>query len=97
MRTRTRAHQAQTPSKSPVAKRSIRLNDRKTSVSVEPAFWVALREIAAWLDASFGHLAFSAFIKQVFQHAFEIERKQRCTHREGQSGSVYWLDRRSAV
>jgi predicted DNA-binding ribbon-helix-helix protein len=32
--------------KSPISKRSIVINGRKTSVSLEEAFWTALREIA---------------------------------------------------
>jgi predicted DNA-binding ribbon-helix-helix protein len=34
-------------SKSPIAKRSVFIGDRKTSVSLEDEFWTAIRQIAA--------------------------------------------------
>jgi len=33
--------------KSPIVKRSVKINGRKTSVCLEDAFWTALKEIAA--------------------------------------------------
>ena len=35
------------PMKSPIAKRSVSLDGHKTSVSLEPAFWNGLKEIAS--------------------------------------------------
>ena len=35
------------PLKSPIAKRSVRLDGHKTSVSLENAFWDAVKQIAA--------------------------------------------------
>jgi len=42
--------------KSPVVKRSIVIAGRKTSVSLEDAFWNALKEIAGGRDATLGDL-----------------------------------------
>ena len=42
--------------KSPVAKRSIVLRGRKTSVSLEDAFWQDLKIIAAWRGLSISDL-----------------------------------------
>jgi predicted DNA-binding ribbon-helix-helix protein len=42
--------------KSPVVKRSIVIAGRKTSVSLEDAFWNALKEIAGVRDATLGDL-----------------------------------------
>ena len=42
--------------KSPVTKRSVVLNGHKTSVSVEDAFWIELRRIAAERKIGLGKL-----------------------------------------
>ena len=44
--------------KSPIVKRSVKINGRKTSVSLEDAFWTALKEIAAHRNTSIEKLAF---------------------------------------
>jgi predicted DNA-binding ribbon-helix-helix protein len=44
--------------KSPIVKRSVRINGRKTSVCLEDAFWTALKEIAAHQNTSVEKLAF---------------------------------------
>lgn len=45
--TRTEPRQVPHYGKSPIAKRSVVLNGHKTSISLEDAFWAALRKIAA--------------------------------------------------
>ena len=42
--------------KSPVAKRSIVIKDHKTSVSLEEAFWIGMKEIAAECNKSLSKL-----------------------------------------
>jgi predicted DNA-binding ribbon-helix-helix protein len=42
---------------SPVRKRSVVINGRKTSVSLEAAFWTGLREIAALRGVALADLA----------------------------------------
>ena len=44
--------------KSPIVKRSVKINGRKTSVCLEDAFWTALKEIAANRNTSIEKLAF---------------------------------------
>ena len=42
--------------KSPVAKRSIVIKDHRTSVSLEEAFWIGMKEIAAECNKSLSKL-----------------------------------------
>ena len=42
--------------KSLLRKRSIKLDDHKTSVTIEDAFWTALKQIAAAQETSVGQL-----------------------------------------
>jgi predicted DNA-binding ribbon-helix-helix protein len=42
--------------KSPVAKRSIVIKDHKTSVSLEEAFWIGMKEIAAECNKTLSEL-----------------------------------------
>ena len=42
--------------KSPIAKRSIMIDGHKTSVSLEDAFWAALKEIAQQTNATLSQL-----------------------------------------
>ena len=51
---------------SPVVKRSIVVAGHKTSVSLEDAFWKALKEIAVRRDATLSHLVTS----------IDVERRQ---------------------
>jgi len=44
--------------KSPIVKRSVKIDGRKTSVCLEDAFWTALKEIAAHQNISVEKLAF---------------------------------------
>jgi predicted DNA-binding ribbon-helix-helix protein len=53
--------------KSTVGKRSVILGGHKTSVSLEDAFWVALKKIAADLDLTLSELVASINAKR--QHA----------------------------
>jgi len=52
--------------KSPVVKHSVSLDGRKTSISLEEAFWSSLKEIASERDKSLSHLIASINAKRQF-------------------------------
>ena len=51
---------------SPVVKHSVSLDGRKTSISLEEAFWSSLKEIASERDKSLSHLIASINAKRQF-------------------------------